>query len=294
MLRPRAQGFSLIELMIALALGAAVIASSITLLVSALGFNRDLMLTLRTQQDQRLLLDLGLRDAARAGHWRLAGVVASATQMHDLVLSADSGSVVATAMNPGTGQPAPAFAPPLLANVLVGSSMLASMRSADGSIRHYEMRVAARNSSTEITLDLGSQRLPVNRIVAGSWTLRNPFAGLTTESGCLVFAYDEDGDGVRGAQERYGYRYDRSAQALEGSNNTGQCNSGSWQNISDERVLRVSRFQVDARHRAVDSGNARPLRTTTIALGLSASPRASSAAALDLQGAMRARNDALQ
>ncbi len=289
MLKRSHSGFSLVELMIALALGTTVLAGGVGLLVSTLGFSRDLLLRTRSQQDLRLLLDLSLRDLARAGGWRLAGVAAAVSQTNDLLLGAQSGVFIATAVRPGTRTAAGVFTAPLDSRVLAGRRLLIWVENTAGNAERYELSIVTRPNSSDLSVDAGSAVLPVDRVAAGSWALRSPFGGVQLETAsCLVFGYDEDGDGQRGAQERYGYRFDATGLALEGVNNADRCSLGSWQNISDERVLRLSRMQIDAR---VNNG---PLQTTQIGLALTAQARADISSEYQLQSAMRVRNDVLQ
>lgn len=67
--RSTSPGFSLVELMIGLALGLFVVAVATALLASQLRENRALMLEARLMQDLRTAADLMTRDLRRAGFW---------------------------------------------------------------------------------------------------------------------------------------------------------------------------------------------------------------------------------
>ncbi len=68
-----AQGFSLVELLIGLALGLFVISNGLLLLASHLAENRNLVLEARLMQDLRAAATAIARDLRRAGHWGDAG-----------------------------------------------------------------------------------------------------------------------------------------------------------------------------------------------------------------------------
>jgi prepilin peptidase dependent protein B len=71
--RPWGQGFTLIELMLALVLGLFVIGSGSSLLLGQWDTQRRQVLASRLQQEMRHALELIVRDLMRAGHWHHAG-----------------------------------------------------------------------------------------------------------------------------------------------------------------------------------------------------------------------------
>lgn len=79
--RAKQRGFSLVELMLGLALGLFVVTVATALLASQLRENRSLMLEARLMQDLRTAADLMTRDLRRAGFWGQAnaGVWTSAS-----------------------------------------------------------------------------------------------------------------------------------------------------------------------------------------------------------------------
>lgn len=79
----RQRGLSLVELMVALAAGLAVLAGAAALTSAQLADRRHLLLEARVQQDLRAALDIVVRDLRRAGAWNdavqgLAGPAAAA------------------------------------------------------------------------------------------------------------------------------------------------------------------------------------------------------------------------
>ncbi len=68
--RPRrAQGMTLVELLVGLALGLFIVATGLLLVTGHLRENRQLLLESRLMQDLRVASDLVTRDLRRAGHW---------------------------------------------------------------------------------------------------------------------------------------------------------------------------------------------------------------------------------
>lgn len=68
--RGRSRGLSLIELLIGVAIGLAVIAGALKFFASHLDTNRRLLMDARLQQDLRAAGDLIARDLRRAGYWK--------------------------------------------------------------------------------------------------------------------------------------------------------------------------------------------------------------------------------
>jgi prepilin peptidase dependent protein B len=66
-------GFSMVELLVSVALGLFVTAAATTLLVGNLRENRQLLQEARLMQELRASADMVARDVRRAGHWAAAG-----------------------------------------------------------------------------------------------------------------------------------------------------------------------------------------------------------------------------
>ena len=70
--RPRQRGVSLVELMVGLAAGMAVLAGAIALAGAQLASQREILREARLQQDLRAAADIVVRDLRRAGAWTKA------------------------------------------------------------------------------------------------------------------------------------------------------------------------------------------------------------------------------
>ena len=65
-----------------------------------------------------------------------------------------------------------------------------------------------------------------------------------SSSSCLRYSYDENGDGIRDADERFGFQL--NSNVLRWSNNvtTANCSDGNWQNITDTGIATITAFTV--------------------------------------------------
>lgn len=289
------RGFTLIELMIALALGSVAMSAGIGLLSATISLHRDSLLRTRMNQDLRQLLDVMQRDVTRAGAWNAAAAISQSANAHDLLADAVSGTIVLQSVLPGSTTPDAAFASPLSAAVLVGRKLVLSARDGGGTTRRFEAAIGVYNSASAITVTLAAgDSLPATRLSAGSWTVLSPFGGFATSgSDCLVFSYDENGNGVRDDQERFGYRYNAGDRAIRAVNNADSCGDGDWQNVSDERSLRVTALSVAYQALPTAAGNALQGQRRLASFAVDAQLRDVAAADRKLRSSAAVRNDAL-
>lgn len=286
-------GFSVTEAIIGLALGLLVITAGIALLTTTLTMHGSAVQRTRMNQDIRQIADGLQRDAARAGSWGLAADVASVSMRHQLQLSADSGSIVAVAAAIDGVTDTAAFAEPLSASVLEGRSLTALLRDVGGSTRPYTMQIDRRldPQSLQISLPASSPPLPSRLIAAGSWTVLDPFDGMQVDGSCLLLSYDEDGNGQRNdSNERFGYRHHSADRVIRAVNNSASCSAGSWENISDERVLDVRSLALSLRSGMI-GGATLSLQRPALSWRLQVRSRRDSTMELWLQSTVAMRND---
>ena len=286
----------MIELMIALLLGSIAMSAALGLLGSTVSLHRDTLLRTRMNQDLRQLVDVMQRDVTRAGAWNAAAAVSRAANTHDLIASAASGTITLQAVLPGTMMPDGAFAAPLSSAVLADRRLVLIARDSSGASRRYELAIASVVSASSITASIASGgTLTTTRIVAGSWTVLNPFDSLSASGGdCLVFSYDENGNGVRDEQERYGYRYNAGDRAIRSVNNADSCGDGNWENVSDERSLRVNALSITYQAQPTAAGNALQGQRRGASLAVDAQLRNVVSADRALRSGVAVRNDALR
>jgi prepilin peptidase dependent protein B len=65
-----------------------------------------------------------------------------------------------------------------------------------------------------------------------------------TGSSCLRYSYDEDGDGIQDADERFGFQL--NTDVLRWSNNitTADCSDGTWQDVTDTDIATITAFTI--------------------------------------------------
>jgi type II secretory pathway component PulJ len=247
-------------------------------------------------KDLRQVFDVMQRDLARAGGWNVAGNVALSGSLHDLSASATSGSIELQSRLAGTSTVASAFVAPLSGAVLENRTLLIVAREAGGATRRHALRIDRQVSASTLAVTIASgDTLPSTRVAAGSWTVLSPFTDIVVSgSDCLVFAYDENGNGQRDAQERFGYRYNASDRAVRAVNNADSCGSGDWENISDERALRVTALSFATVIAATAGGNALQGQRRFAAFAINARLRNVASADRALQASALLRNDAVR
>lgn len=286
----RQGGWTLIELMLSLSLGLVVTGSALGLLMTTLVTSRDALDLVRLNQDVRHLANGMQRDLLRAGYWQAMEAVVHASARCDLQLAdAGAGSVTVRSVVAGGSSPCSAFAAPLSANLLSGRSLVISQLDAQAQPVVRNLRIDTLLDANRLLLS-GSLSSPL--VPAGSWTIDNPFSTTAQTGDCLVFGYDEDGDGLRGDQEWFGYRLDGSAQVVRGVNNARSCQSGDWENISDERTVTVSALRLQLAASALQTGAGADLRRNVATLQMEASLKRDARADRQLQARVRVRNDA--
>ena len=286
----RQRGWTLIELMLSLSLGLIVTVSALGLLMTTLATSRDALDLARLNQDVRHLANSMQRDFLRAGYWQAMDAVAHASARCDLqVLDAGAGGATLRSIVAGGSAPCSAFGAPLSANLLSGRSLVISHLDAQAQPVVKNLRIETVVDANRLMVSV-SPTLPL--IPAGSWTIDNPFSTIAQTGDCLVFGYDEDGDGLRGDQEWFGYRIDTSAHAVRGVNNARSCQSGDWENISDERTVTVSALRLQLPFFALQTGAGADLRRHLAMRQMEASLKRDARSDRQLQARVRVRNDA--
>ena len=286
------RGWSLIELMLSLSLGLLITGSALGLLLTTLRASRDALDLARLNQDVRHLANGMQRDFLRAGYWQSMHAVVQASARCELqITDTGGGSTTIRSVLAASAAPCTAFGTPLSANMLQGRSLVISYLDGYGAAAMQSLRVDTLVDASRLMASGSAAALP-SRIPAGSWTISNPFASVVQLGDCLVFGYDEDGDGLRGDQEWFGYRMDTSAHAVRGVNNAHSCNSGDWENISDERTVYVSSLSFLLPFSSLQAGAGADLRRHSTRFRLEARLRRDARVDRQIQAEVRVRNDA--
>lgn len=240
------RGLSLIELLIAMSTGLAVIGAGLSFLSGTLNAAGANLLRVRMHQDLQSVMDAVARDLARAGEWSLADEVAQASATSDLQLSGTQGSIAATVLAPADAAPSGAFAFPNADAALRGATLV--LLHDDGSIVHrHDLTITGVPGPDRLTLSIpDAVALTQTHVPAGSWSILNPFAGVTVnEAGnCVQLRYDLDGNGIQDDEEHFGFRLNAARTAIQATTTARDCIDGNWDAFTDPAFLRVAAFDV--------------------------------------------------
>ena len=285
----RQRGWSLVELLLALSLGLLVTGSAVGLLMTTLKTSREALDWARLNQDVRHLANSMQRDFLRAAYWQPMDAIVQASARCDLQISAAGvGSVTIRSVNSAGSTPCAAFGTPISANMLLGRNLIISTLDAEGAAGMQRLRIETIVDPSRL---MASGSALVSRVPAGSWTIDNPFSAMTRTGDCLVFGYDEDGDGLRGDQEWFGYRLDVSSHAVRGTNNARTCSSGDWENISDERTVSVASLSFLLPFSEQQAGSGMDLRRHEASLSMDVRLRRDVRINRKIEASVRVRND---
>ena len=246
----RAQrGLSLIELLISMSAGLVVVGAGLSFLVGAVGAASANLLRMRLHQDLQSAMDAVSRDLARAGEWALADEVSDAASHSDLQLSGTRGSISASVVTARSATPSPVFGFSNAATALRGATLVTLQRDDDNSVRRYDLIVSGVPAPDRLTLSIpDGVTLLRTQVPAGSWSIVNPFAGVTVnETGtCVLMRYDLDGNGALDEEEHFGFRLNGARTAIQTTTTARDCTAGNWDAFTDPAFLRVAAFDVRA------------------------------------------------
>jgi type II secretory pathway component PulJ len=241
--RSRQSGFGLVELMIGLVVGMIIVGAALSLLTTTMRSSNDSIKMTRLDQELRQAMTMLTRDLRRATVWDPAADVLRVSLGDPLTVSGNTGTVSVTSSGGNLGD---------IGAKAVGGTLIYTVKEA-GVIHVYRGSVAAYstddNGTYSVTLD---STWPVdvtkNGVPAGNWNILRPESLLASSGSCILFASDTDSSGTYGDDERYGYRYDDTAKAVEirtSAAATDTCTSGgTWENLTDERSVEIDSFTV--------------------------------------------------
>lgn len=283
-------GFGLVELMIGIAVGMIVVAAAMSLMTTTLSNSNDSIKMARLDQELRQVMTMLTRDLRRATAWDASVDVTRVSLTTPLTMSDTSGSVTVTSSAGNLGG---------IGIRAVGGTLVYKNGSTvyRGSITGY--------SGGSFTVALNGTWPAVVKttdgVPAASWGILRPESVLTVSGTCVLFAADMDLDtGISGAyenSERYGYRYDDPEDAVEvrtsGASADGCSSGGSWTNLTDEGLVRITDFSVtdNSPDTLTTSGFNIDVREYTISI--TGQLKADAGTERTLQETVRVRNDRL-
>lgn len=233
-------GLSLVELMIAVALGLMVLGVVISVFWNTLQSNKKALRMARLVQELRAVTDVMARDLRRAGYWKLAGFATRPDA--DLRIDGATADIVSTGTafsDWGLGQND--VAP-------VGLSIVGENGRAD---------ITGYSGGAAVAVTLATP-FAVDPLPAGSWTLHSFsndwFSVIDVMPDCVLFRVDRNGDLSVDADERTGFRL-KSGALQRYASGPHACNRGTWTPLTDPRVVTIVAIAFSSTgSRTVDAG----------------------------------------
>ena len=254
--RARQPGFSLIELMIAIALGLVIITGVVYLTSGTIRTNIETLRTTRLEQELRGVLLMLNRDLKRAGHYANSGNVLLCTSNSTYTLSATSGPSITATLTAGNGacNTMGIQANDMLMNITgVGTPTITTACATVSSMTGTTLTMAAAAcpgaGGTVVAF-------PSTTLDPGSWTivkngskiyLTNAPGDSDAGNDCITYGYDFDENGSIGANEIFGFRYNPTSKAIETLNGSGSltdCTVGTWAKQTDESGVQITNLDI--------------------------------------------------
>lgn len=285
--RSRQSGFGLVELMIGLVVGMIIVGAALSLLTTTMRSSNDSIKMTRLDQELRQAMTMLTRDLRRATVWDPAADVLRVSLGDPLTVSGNTGAVSITSSGGNLGK---------IGAKAVGGTLIYTVKES-GVITVYRGSVTAYDSGTySVTLDgTWPEDVVKNGVPAGNWNILRPESVLTSSGACILFASDTDFSGTYDDQ-RYGYRYgsaDKAVQIRISTAATDTCDSGAWENLTDERSVEIDSFTVrdDSPDAFTSVGFNIAIREYTISI--TGHLKSDSSVTRTIQETVRVRNDRL-
>lgn len=113
---------------------------------------------------------------------------------------------------------------------------------------------------------------------------------LDLSAGCIRYSYDEDADGVKDADESFGFQLVDSA--IEWSNNTGaDCSGGTWEDITDTTIASITAFNLSPVPLTAIQAGAVEIYQITVTITGETTISSGDAASRSITEVIRVRND---
>jgi type II secretory pathway component PulJ len=288
----RQSGFGLVELMIGLLVGMIVVGAAVSLLSTTMASSNDSIKMTRLDQELRQTMTMLTRDLRRATVWDPAPDVLRVSMSDPLALSGNAGSVTVISTGGNLYK---------IGDKAIGGILIYAVREVgvstvyQGTITAYS---PSNNGTYSVTLT-GTWPADVTKkgIKAGNWNILRPESMLTDSSTCILFASDNDSSGIYENPERFGYRYDATAKAVEirtSAASTDTCTSGgSWENLTDENTVEITNFSVTDNSPASFASGGLTVDLRQFTISITGRLKSDHSVVRTLQETVRVRNDRL-
>lgn len=247
--KPRSfeQGLTLIEMMVAMVLGIAVVGTIMAVTITSVTTSTTNLRNIRLNEELRAVMSTITRDLKRAGHWGLAENAVAAASVSGLTLDGTSGNITIT----GTDDIFEPFEDAIVAGTPL---MLLHVYRDSSATKLVAANITGYTNATEIsaTVDgtVGDGVFPETSLEKNSWTILGPFNdtitlgdtdGDATTSECVLFEFDANNDGILNAgDEEFGFRLNNGAVTVRQGGTA--CDGGGWEALSDGSAINITRL----------------------------------------------------
>lgn len=264
------QGLSLVEMMVALAIGMVVISGALYLSTTAMAVSRDNIRMSFLNQELSNAMNLMTKDLRRASYWGGAMDATRVSSVSTITFSSNAAGAATLTL---------AYDPTNVSAAVV-DSLGAQAKDAQlvylekdtvtpFNVKKYTATITAYDPDTNAFTATLSAAFPATVLAAGggaakgSWGIVAPVNAVTatlTGNHCVTFSYDVDGDGqintAADTDERFGFRYDSTEKAVEIRKSGTLCSGTGWENITDEKSVEIIDFIItDQLPTSIAAGN---------------------------------------
>ena len=260
------RGLSLVEMMVALAVGMVVVSGALVLAASSMTASRDNIRMSFLNQELRNVMNLMTNDLRRASYWGGAVDATRVSSVSTLVFSSNAIGAAKLTLGFDGDDVSDALVDSLGAKA-VGTTLVYL----EGS-NNYTAKITAYDAGSNAFTATLNATFPVTvlaskgGVVKGSWGLMAPESEVTvslTGDHCAIFSYDKDvndqsvnANGLIDNTERMGFRYDATNKAVGIRQGGTDCDGSGWENVTDENAVEITAFTItDHSPGVISAGN---------------------------------------
>lgn len=257
---PKQQGLSLVEMMVALAIGMVVISGALYLSTTAMAVSRDNIRMSFLNQELSNAMNLMTKDLRRASYWGGAVDATRVSTVSGITFSATSGNGVTLTITNDPVDVSDAIVDSLGAQAKAVGAQLVYLEKDTASpfeVIKYTATITDYDASTNTFTANLSGTFPATVLATGggalkgSWGIVPPINAVSTTltgNNCATFSYDVNGNGQvddgADTDERFGFRYDSTEKAIEIRKGGTVCGGVGWENITDEDRVEITSFAI--------------------------------------------------
>ncbi|HSI22782.1 MAG TPA: prepilin-type N-terminal cleavage/methylation domain-containing protein [Methylophilaceae bacterium] len=264
---PRQRGFSLVELMVALAIGMFILVGLVYVTGSTINSNAKQLKTTRLNQELRSIMHLTTRDLKRAGQVAASPDNLTFSTYQCLILSATSGTSITVTASPTDTcavTSTSSFDPQLVtAAAVADSSGVVIMATTLGlnNVTTYACGLVTAASTSSLTINNvacpnAGSAVSFPSTTISRWHFANMFSSslmatlddnTDTILDGMTYRYDLNGNGVLDyPSECFGMRWNSASLRMESwvGSNSSNCTAGAWNSLTDTDTIEITDFRI--------------------------------------------------